>query len=180
VSPGTQVTAGPLHDRWDSDRFGPLATHPRGTVYFIEATGAVPETAPHTIVKIGYTADHDVTNRQRTLQTGSPLQLCLLHTLEGTKVSERAIQVRLIHLRVGGEWFRLPHEIRETAEQHDTAEEFFVDLLHHLAQEPNMAMGRAFAQAEHRFPGRGADAAVARQLRDQRITLTLPDWMNRR
>lgn len=63
-------------------------------------------------VKIGWTSD--LVGRMASLQTGSPHQLVLLGTREGTKALERAWQREFASARTSGEWFRLNEEQMET------------------------------------------------------------------
>lgn len=60
-------------------------------------------------IKIGIT--HDVAARLRTLQVGSPYELTLLATVDGTVADEAALHLRLARDRMRGEWFRPTPEV---------------------------------------------------------------------
>lgn len=68
---------------------------PVGKVYFVRSGK---------LIKIGFTTDLE--GRVSRLQTGSPYDLQLLGTIEGTQRDEQALHRRFANLNVRGEWFR--------------------------------------------------------------------------
>lgn len=75
-----------------------LREEPYGVVYFIGHGASGP-------VKIGFTADRDVSPRLRQLQTGTPEVLSILGVIPAYFSAERAIQAFLQPHSVRGEWF---------------------------------------------------------------------------
>lgn len=74
-----------------------------GFVYFIQpASGG--------LIKIGWARDPET--RRNELQTGSPVPLRIIGTIEGDQKLEREIHGRFAHLREHGEWFRPQQEIK--------------------------------------------------------------------
>lgn len=67
-------------------------------VYFIGLEG-------HTAIKIGFTANNDVSVRLRQLQTGQPQKLYLIGTIDGDRSVEQTLHKELAALRRNGEWF---------------------------------------------------------------------------
>lgn len=79
----------------------PAGTYRRtGDVYFIEAGD---------LIKIGFT--RSPVGRMRTIKTGCPLPMKLLHHEAGSLKSERELHRRFAVLRVRGEWFRKAPEL---------------------------------------------------------------------
>lgn len=76
----------------------------RGCVYFI---GAGPRPLR---VKIGYTRG-DVTARLRQLQTGSPVELRIVATIDGGPDLEARLHRTFRPLHVRGEWFTVAHKL---------------------------------------------------------------------
>jgi hypothetical protein len=68
---------------------------PTGKIYFVRSGK---------LIKIGFTTDLE--GRVSRLQTGSPYDLQLLGTIEGTQREEQALHRRFTNLNVRGEWFR--------------------------------------------------------------------------
>jgi len=68
---------------------------PVGKVYFVRSGK---------LIKIGFTTDLE--GRVSRLQTGSPYDLQLLGTIDGTRRDEQALHRRFANLNVRGEWFR--------------------------------------------------------------------------
>ena len=81
-----------------------------GTVYFIRASGG---TGP---VKIGYAAD--VWGRLASLQTGSPVPLCVVATVPGGRALEARLHEQFAQLRSHGEWFHAAPELLEYIASH--------------------------------------------------------------
>jgi hypothetical protein len=69
------------------------------SVYFIQAVGGGP-------IKIGHAKS--VTKRLSTLQTGSGVQLRVLHEIRGGAIEEQGFHGALRQHRIKGEWFK-PH-----------------------------------------------------------------------
>jgi len=65
-------------------------------VYMIQAGDGGP-------VKIGWSTDVD--DRLRAIQTGSPVALALLRTIDAHPIGERLLHQQYAHLRQRGEWF---------------------------------------------------------------------------
>ena len=65
------------------------------------------------LYKIGVA--RDVHKRMHGLRTACPLELEIVHTVEGTHVHERHLHAALDKWRVRGEWFQLDAEWREIA-----------------------------------------------------------------
>lgn len=74
-------------------------------IYFIQAENG------H--IKIGFTDGEDANVRLATLQTGSPVLLKLLGTIEGTVEHEKDLHRRFAAHRVHGEWFQAIPELLE-------------------------------------------------------------------
>lgn len=70
-------------------------------IYFINSDGRAD------CIKIGYTR-RDPQDRLRKLQTATPDQLRLIGAVEGERYLERMLHKRYQHLRIRGEWFRIP------------------------------------------------------------------------
>lgn len=66
-----------------------------GKVYFVRSGK---------LIKIGFTKDLE--GRVSRLQTGSPYDLQLLASIDGTRRDEQALHSRFANLNVRGEWFR--------------------------------------------------------------------------
>lgn len=66
-------------------------------------------------VKIGYSNNEaGVIKRLRACQTGNPIQLSLLGTIDGTQSGEKYIQSAFASKRIKGEWFDLtPKDIEQ-------------------------------------------------------------------
>lgn len=75
------------------------------TIYFIEMEGT-------NSIKIGFTANNDVTARMRQLQTGQPKKLRLLGSLPGDQDAERTLHAVFAGYRSNGEWFDGPPVFR--------------------------------------------------------------------
>lgn len=70
-----------------------------GVIYAVQGQPGSP-------VKIGYTANDDVSFRLATLQTGNPHQLRVILRYRGTMREEKAIHRFLAADRLLGEWFQ--------------------------------------------------------------------------
>jgi hypothetical protein len=57
-------------------------------------------------IKIGFTDGPDAAVRLKQLQTGSPVGLVLLMTIEGDRETEAMAHEKFASARVHGEWFR--------------------------------------------------------------------------
>lgn len=68
---------------------------PTGKVYFVRSGK---------LIKIGFTTDLE--GRVSRLQTGSPYDLQLLASIDGTRRDEQSLHSRFANLNVRGEWFR--------------------------------------------------------------------------
>ena len=73
-----------------------------GFVYFVAAHDLG-------LVKIGWAKD--VKRRILSMQSGSPVDLCLIHAFAGVPMDEARMHGQFAHLRVKREWFRLTDEI---------------------------------------------------------------------
>ena len=76
------------------------------TIYFIEMEGS-------RAIKIGFTANDDVTRRMAQLQTGQPAKLGLVGSIHGDQEGERALHAIFAAYRTNGEWFEGPPIFRE-------------------------------------------------------------------
>lgn len=80
---------------------------PHGKIYVVQSGSCV---------KIGFTAG-GLTRRLSELQTGSPVPLVVLATVEGKKFQERDLHRRFRPYRVSGEWFRFEGDVAEWVEE---------------------------------------------------------------
>ncbi len=67
-------------------------------IYFIQDEASL-------AIKIGFT-NGDPEERLKTLQTGCPGKLWLIHTTPGDQAFEKDLHDRFAQARVNGEWFR--------------------------------------------------------------------------
>ncbi|MDP2645904.1 MAG: GIY-YIG nuclease family protein [Patescibacteria group bacterium] len=73
-------------------------------IYFVKAGGD--------FVKIGHTTNN-IKERLASIQTGCPLKLVILKTIEGNVKKEREIHKQFYKYRIRGEWFDLTPEIKK-------------------------------------------------------------------
>ena len=89
-------------------------------LYFIQAIDG-----PN-LIKIGYSYNAD--KRIRNLQIGSPVPLCVLGVISGTRQDEKDWHQRWIHCREHGEWFTptpaLLNAIERAFKEHDDGEPY--------------------------------------------------------
>lgn len=78
-------------------------------IYFVEMEGSK-------AIKIGFTANDDVSRRLAQLQTGQPARLNLLGTIPGDMAAEKALHAEFAGYRANGEWFEGPPIFRRFLE----------------------------------------------------------------
>ena len=78
-------------------------------IYFVQAVGG------SGLIKIGWSIDCD--ERLRALQIGSPVPLCILAIIPGTRRREQLLHEYWKHLRAHGEWFQPSPELLESIAQ---------------------------------------------------------------
>lgn len=101
-------------------------------------------------IKIGYSADP--VDRLHVLQTGNPLKLRLIVTMQGYFKTESGLHELFSHLRCKGEWFRYTDELKwYTHAIRDNPDELNIKTLYMISQAKRMIKKSKKLGKEHKI-----------------------------